>query len=130
MTLPLLTECPGCAGCSIRRQLNERDTFTRGEVAHLLALAFRSGGSLAYEMAGDIARWAADPLVRRTAEQQYRRRRGAMDAAAERHRLAEDARIAVREPLPPLFDVDEETGAEIETSWPAVAVPGAAEEPW
>ena len=33
--------CPGCTGCIIRQQLAERDTFTRGEVAHLLALAFR-----------------------------------------------------------------------------------------
>lgn len=129
MTLPLITQCPGCTGCSIRRQLDERETFNRAEVAHLLALAFRSGAWLAYEMAGDIERWAADPLVRRTAQRQYERRLAQIDAGAERYRAAVAAAEARRGPLPPLTDVDD-AGNLIEVDWPEVAVPGTVDGPW
>lgn len=107
-----MTACPGCTGCIIQRQLNERETFTRAEVAHLLALAFRSGGSLAYEMAGDIVRWADEPFVRRTARQQYERRMQVMAVGAERQRAVDVARKR----------------AQLDVEWPPVAVPGAPDE--
>jgi hypothetical protein len=126
-------KCQGCAGCSIKRALAERDTFSRGEVAHLLALAFRSGAQLSHDMAEDVTRWAADPLVVRTAGMAYRARRAAMDAGAER-RLD---RIAAFRPGPVVpglpegltWQDDWESGGLVvdpDVAWPEVAVPGGA----
>jgi hypothetical protein len=121
--------CPGCAGCSIQRALAERDSFSRSEVAHLLALAFRSGAQLAHDMAEDVARWAADPLVVRAAGNAYRARRQSMDAGAERWA---SAKLAIRrEPLQAglpegLAGYGSDLVVDPEVEWPEVATPGGS----
>lgn len=121
-------KCQGCAGCSIQRALAERDTFTRGDMAHMLALAFRSGAQLAYEMAEDVTRWAADPFVVRAAGKAYRERVAAMEAGAERQQLRLNAR---RVPPPTAgrpLGLDERDGDDVvvdpDVEWPDVAIPG------
>jgi uncharacterized protein HemY len=89
----------------------QRKTFTREQVAHLIALAFRSGGSLARDMAENIAFWAEHPVVRRTAEQAYEQRM---------RRMAEGAARQAERPVRSLADL---SGCE----WPDVAIPGGAD---
>lgn len=126
-------KCQGCAGCSIQRALAERDTFTRGEMSHLLALAFRSGAQLAHDMAEDVTRWAADPFVVQVAGKAYRARVAAMAAGAERHGLRPVPRRASLRPGIP-DGLDESDGPDVmidpEVQWPEVAIPGEAGGGW
>jgi len=136
MTIHLATDCPGCSGCVVQRQLNERETFNRSEVAYLLALAFRSGASLALEMSEDIVRWAGEPIVKRTAEQRYRERLAAIEAGAERQRAIDAARPPRPIPARGATGVDEAGNVvrvgempDPDVEWPAVVEPGTAEAP-
>jgi hypothetical protein len=97
-------------------------------MAHLLALAFRSGAQLAYEMAEDVTRWAADPFVVRAAGKAYRERVTAMEVGAERQQLRLEARRVVSLAPGRPVGLGEDDGNDVVVDpgveWPEVAVPG------